>query len=170
VCRADSSFWPESPPHPIVSSTSIGSAAISTIACLTSAIARNGSTPAGHRGPRSRVRSTRRTLWRLLRAICDYRRQGGTNGPLFIGKNTHALLKPRSRFSPQTPPLDVRWPSGHRQVARNCDESRPASRSEIDDLHAMVVIEIASARAVDQNGEVSRELVLPSVFLHVGRP
>ena len=52
----------------------------------------------------------------------------------------------------------------------NSDESRPASRSEIDDLHAMVAVEITSAWAADQNGEVSRELVLSSVLLHVGGP
>jgi phosphoglucomutase len=44
--------------------------------------------------PRSRVRSTRRTSWRITQAICDYRRQAGTNDPLFIGKDTHALSQP----------------------------------------------------------------------------
>ena len=49
----------------------------------------------GHRGqqPRRR-RSTRRTSLATTQAICDYRREQGYDGPLFIGRDTHGLSEP----------------------------------------------------------------------------
>ena len=48
-------------------------------------------------GRRATGRSPRRTSWRSRQAICDYRRGQGIDGPLFLGKDTHALSGPAQR-------------------------------------------------------------------------
>jgi phosphoglucomutase len=51
----------------------------------------------GHRGS-SRLGSFNEPhVLAITQAICDYRRSEGTTGPLFIGKDTHALSEPASR-------------------------------------------------------------------------
>ncbi len=52
------------------------------------------------RAPRlvaARRPSPRRTSWPLRQAICDYRRSQGIDGPLYMGKDTHALSAPAQR-------------------------------------------------------------------------
>jgi len=48
----------------------------------------------GHRGTSLAGTFNEAHVVAITQAICDYRRQAGTNGPLFIGKDTHALSQP----------------------------------------------------------------------------
>jgi phosphoglucomutase len=48
----------------------------------------------GHRGSPFRGSFTEAHILAITQAICDYRRAQGTNGPLFMGKDTHALSAP----------------------------------------------------------------------------
>ncbi len=45
----------------------------------------------GHRGSSFRGTFTESHIVAITQAICEYRRQPGTTGPLFLGKDTHAL-------------------------------------------------------------------------------
>jgi phosphoglucomutase len=45
----------------------------------------------GHRGTTSDHTFTEAHILAITQAICEYRAQQGTNGPLFLGKDTHAL-------------------------------------------------------------------------------
>jgi phosphoglucomutase len=51
----------------------------------------------GHRGSSLRGTFTEAHVLAITQAICDYRRGVGTNGPLFIGKDTHGLSEPAFR-------------------------------------------------------------------------
>src|ERR1700740_2090256 len=48
----------------------------------------------GHRGTPLRGTFTEAHILAITQAICDYRRMQGTDGPLFMGKDTHALSAP----------------------------------------------------------------------------
>lgn len=48
----------------------------------------------GHRGTPLRGTFTEAHILAITQAICDYRRIQGTDGPLFMGKDTHALSGP----------------------------------------------------------------------------
>lgn len=48
----------------------------------------------GHRGSSLRGTFTETHILAITQAICDYRRSQGTNGPIFMGKDTHALSAP----------------------------------------------------------------------------
>ncbi len=48
----------------------------------------------GHRGSAMRQSFTESHILAITQAICDHRRQAGITGPLFIGKDTHALSGP----------------------------------------------------------------------------
>jgi len=48
----------------------------------------------GHRGTSLAGTFNEAHVLAITQAICDYRRQAETNGPLFIGKDTHALSQP----------------------------------------------------------------------------
>src|SRR5512137_980659 len=50
----------------------------------------------GHRGTPSNGSFTEAHILAITQAICEYRRPGG-NGPLFMGKDTHALSSPAQR-------------------------------------------------------------------------
>jgi phosphoglucomutase len=52
----------------------------------------------GHRGSPFRDTFTESHILAIAQAICDFRREHGINGPLFLGKDTHAL----SRLAEQT--------------------------------------------------------------------
>src|SRR6185503_4693547 len=48
----------------------------------------------GHRGSPLRGTFTEAHILAIAQAICDYRRSDGTDGPLYMGKDTHALSGP----------------------------------------------------------------------------
>jgi len=51
----------------------------------------------GHRGSPLHGTFTEAHILAITQAICDYRRQTGTDGPLFMGKDTHAVSDPAER-------------------------------------------------------------------------
>src|SRR5262249_34386718 len=51
----------------------------------------------GHRGSPLRGTFTEAHILAITQAICDYRRARGTDGPLHMGKDTHALSGPAQR-------------------------------------------------------------------------
>jgi phosphoglucomutase len=51
----------------------------------------------GHRGSPLRGSFTEAHILPITQAICDYRRSQGTDGPLYMGKDTHALSGPAQR-------------------------------------------------------------------------
>jgi phosphoglucomutase len=51
----------------------------------------------GHRGSSLRGSFNEAHILAMTQAICEYRRSQGTNGPLFLGKDTHALSEPAQR-------------------------------------------------------------------------
>ena len=48
----------------------------------------------GHRGSSLRSSFNETHVLAITQAICDYRRRHDINGPLYIGKDTHALSEP----------------------------------------------------------------------------
>ena len=51
----------------------------------------------GHRGSPFHSTFTEAHILAITQAICDYRRSRGTDGPLYMGKDTHALSNPTQR-------------------------------------------------------------------------
>ena len=51
----------------------------------------------GHRGSSLQGSFNEPHILAVTQAICDYRRQEGISGPLFLGKDTHALSRPAER-------------------------------------------------------------------------
>src|SRR5690348_18392650 len=51
----------------------------------------------GHRGSPLRGSFTEAHILATTQAICDYRRGQGIDGPLFLGKDTHAVSGPAER-------------------------------------------------------------------------
>jgi phosphoglucomutase len=51
----------------------------------------------GHRGSSLAGSFNEPHILAVTQAICEYRRQEGITGPLFLGKDTHALSKPAER-------------------------------------------------------------------------
>jgi phosphoglucomutase len=51
----------------------------------------------GHRGSSLRGSFTEAHILAITQAICDYRRSQGVDGPLYMGKDTHALSRPAER-------------------------------------------------------------------------
>jgi phosphoglucomutase len=51
----------------------------------------------GHRGSSLRGTFTESHILAITQAICDFRRMKGTDGPLYMGKDTHALSGPAQR-------------------------------------------------------------------------
>ncbi len=51
----------------------------------------------GHRGSPLRGAFTEAHILAITQAICDYRRSQGTDGPLYLGKDTHAVSEPAQR-------------------------------------------------------------------------
>ena len=51
----------------------------------------------GHRGSPLRGAFTEAHILAITQGICDYRREAGTDGPLFLGKDTHAVSEPAQR-------------------------------------------------------------------------
>ena len=53
----------------------------------------------GHRGTSSNATFTEAHILVITQAICEYRRNQGVTGPLFMGKDTHALSRPAERVA-----------------------------------------------------------------------
>jgi phosphoglucomutase len=51
----------------------------------------------GHRGSPLTGSFTEAHIAAITQAICDYRRSRGTDGPLYMGKDTHAVSEPAQR-------------------------------------------------------------------------
>src|SRR5271165_2008397 len=51
----------------------------------------------GHRGSPLHGSFTEAHILAITQAICDYRRERGTDGPLYMGKDTHAVSGPAER-------------------------------------------------------------------------
>src|SRR5215468_12535871 len=51
----------------------------------------------GHRGSSLRGTFTEAHILAITQAICDFRRMKGTDGPLYLGKDTHALSSAAQR-------------------------------------------------------------------------
>jgi len=51
----------------------------------------------GHRGSALSGSFTEAHILAITQALCDYRRSRGTDGPLYMGKDTHALSRPAER-------------------------------------------------------------------------
>src|SRR6266700_6068926 len=51
----------------------------------------------GHRGSSLRGTFTEAHILAITQAICDFRHMKGTDGPLYLGKDTHALSSPAQR-------------------------------------------------------------------------
>ncbi len=51
----------------------------------------------GHRGSSFDVSFNEDHVWCVVQAVCDYRKTRGVDGPLFLGKDTHALSEPAHR-------------------------------------------------------------------------
>src|SRR5438270_874775 len=51
----------------------------------------------GHRGTPGNGTFTEAHIRAITQAICDYRREQGIDGPLYMGKDTHALSGPAQR-------------------------------------------------------------------------
>ena len=52
----------------------------------------------GHRGSPLHGSFTKAHILAITQAICDYRKAQGTGGPLYMGKDTHALSAPAQRY------------------------------------------------------------------------
>jgi phosphoglucomutase len=53
----------------------------------------------GHRGTSANATFTEAHILAITQAICDYRQRQGFSGPLFMGKDTHALSRPAERVA-----------------------------------------------------------------------
>jgi phosphoglucomutase len=53
----------------------------------------------GHRGTSSNATFTEAHILAITQAICEYRQNQGITGPLFMGKDTHALSRPAERVA-----------------------------------------------------------------------
>lgn len=51
----------------------------------------------GHRGSSLKQTFNERHIHAITQAVCDYRKQHGITGPLFMGGDTHALSEPAFR-------------------------------------------------------------------------
>jgi phosphoglucomutase len=74
----------------------------------------------GHRGSSLSGSFTEAHILAITQAICDFRRAHGTNGPLFMGKDTHALSGPAQRTA-----LEVLAANGVETVIQRDDGVTP---------------------------------------------
>ena len=74
----------------------------------------------GHRGTPLRGTFTEAHILAITQAICDYRRGQGTDGPLYMGKDTHAISAPAQRTA-----LEVLAANGVETVIQLDDEVTP---------------------------------------------
>src|SRR5215472_9119810 len=74
----------------------------------------------GHRGSPFHGSFTEAHILAITQAICDYRRAQGTDGPLFMGKDTHALSGPA-----QCTALEVLAANGVQTIIQEADGVTP---------------------------------------------
>jgi phosphoglucomutase len=74
----------------------------------------------GHRGSSLRGTFTEAHILAVAQAICDYRRGKGIDGPLYMGKDTHALSAPAQRTA-----LEVLAANGVQAVVQRRDGVTP---------------------------------------------
>ncbi len=74
----------------------------------------------GHRGSSLRGTFTEAHILAITQAICDYRRANGTDGPLCMGKDTHALSSPAQRTA-----LEVLAANGVETIIQREDGATP---------------------------------------------
>jgi phosphoglucomutase len=74
----------------------------------------------GHRGSPLHGSFTEAHILAITQAICDYRRGRGTDGPLYMGKDTHALSGPAQRTA-----LEVLAANGTQTVIQRDDGVTP---------------------------------------------
>jgi phosphoglucomutase len=74
----------------------------------------------GHRGTSSNSTFTQAHILAITQAICEYRRNQGASGPLFMGKDTHALSRPAERVA-----LEVLAANGVETIIQSDDGFTP---------------------------------------------
>ena len=74
----------------------------------------------GHRGTSLNGTFTEAHILAITQAICDYRRAQGTDGPLYMGKDTHALSAPAQRTA-----LEVLAANGVETIIQSGDAVTP---------------------------------------------
>jgi phosphoglucomutase len=74
----------------------------------------------GHRGSPFRGSFSEAHILAITQAICDYRRTQGTDGPLYLGKDTHALSAPAQRTA-----LEVLAANGVQTIIQRDDGVTP---------------------------------------------
>jgi phosphoglucomutase len=74
----------------------------------------------GHRGSSLDGTFTEAHILAITQAICDYRRGQGTDGPLYMGKDTHALSRPAERTA-----LEVLAANGVQTIIQRDDGVTP---------------------------------------------
>src|SRR5678815_3957684 len=74
----------------------------------------------GHRGSSLRSSFNEAHILATTQAICDYRRSQGTGGPVFMGKDTHALSGPAQRTA-----LEVLAANGVETIIQQADGVTP---------------------------------------------
>jgi len=74
----------------------------------------------GHRGSPLRGSFTAAHILAITQAICDYRRGQGTDGPLYMGKDTHAVSAPAQRTA-----LEVLTANGVETIIQRGDGVTP---------------------------------------------
>jgi phosphoglucomutase len=74
----------------------------------------------GHRGSSLRGTFTEAHILAITQAICDFRRGHGTDGPLFMGRDTHALSAPAQRSA-----LEVLAANGVQTIIQSDDGVTP---------------------------------------------
>jgi phosphoglucomutase len=74
----------------------------------------------GHRGSPFAGSFTESHILAITQAICDYRRSKGTSGPLYLGKDTHAVSRPAEGTA-----LEVLAANGVDTVIQSGDEYTP---------------------------------------------
>jgi phosphoglucomutase len=74
----------------------------------------------GHRGTPLRGTFTEAHILAITQAICDYRRRQGTDGPFYLGKDTHALSGPAQRTA-----LEVLAANGAQSIIQRDDGVTP---------------------------------------------
>ncbi len=74
----------------------------------------------GHRGSSLNGTFTEAHVLAIMQAICDYRHAQGTDGPLYLGKDTHALSTPAQRTA-----IEVLAANNVQTVFQRCDGVTP---------------------------------------------